>query len=134
MIEVFFGWIVKKIGEIAFGKMIGDTLEEKFPKLFKSKKKEYKNKLKKSYQRRIDEAKTKLEAGKNETAKKEYETILRDLNSETEKIDPHLFFRVYKNLGVCKLNLGNPDKAAELYPRKERWGSIFSVSEFKSLN
>ena len=80
-------------------------------------KKEYQTKLEKSYQRRIDEAKTKLDAGKNETAKKEYETVLRDLNSETEKIDPHLSFRVYNNLGVCELNLGNPDKAAEFFEK-----------------
>lgn len=142
MMEAIFGWIIKKIGETAFGKMIGDALEEKFPKLFKSKtkeleqkidsstsrviehlelvdevKKEYKTNLEKSYQRRIDEAKTKLDTGKNETAKKEYEAILRDLNLETAKIDSHLYFRVHNNLGVCELNLGNIDRAAELFEK-----------------
>ncbi len=140
MMETIFGWIIKKIGETAFGKMIGDALEDKFPKLFKSKttelkqkidsststildhlestdevKKEYQTRWEKSYQRRIDEAKINLDTGKNETAKKEYETILRDLNSETGIIDPHLRFRVHNNLGVCELNLGNIDKAAELF-------------------
>jgi len=80
-------------------------------------KKEYQTKTERNFQRRIDEAKTKLDAEKNETAKKEYEIILRDLNSETGKIDPYLFFRTYNNLGVCELNLGNPDKAAELFKR-----------------
>ncbi|MDP3244959.1 MAG: tetratricopeptide repeat protein, partial [bacterium] len=59
----------------------------------------------------------KLDAGKNEASKSEYEIILRELNSETEKIDPHLFFRVYNNLGVCELNFGNPDRAAELFEK-----------------
>lgn len=80
-------------------------------------KKEYKTNLEKSYQRRIDEAKTKLDAGKNETAKKEYETILRDLDLETQKIDPHLFFRVHNNLGVSELNLGNIEQATELFEK-----------------
>lgn len=142
MIESIFTWIITKIGETAFGKVVVDALEKKFPKLFKSKtkeieqkidsstsrviehlesiddvKKEYRTKTEKNFQRRIDETKTKLDAGKNETARKEYEIILKDLNLETEKIDSHLYFRAYNNLGVCELNLGNPDKAAELFEK-----------------
>ncbi len=142
MVEAIFGWIIKKAGENAFGKVISDTLEEKFPNLFKNKtkelekkfdlshsrvinhlesvdeiKKEYKNKLEKNYQCRIDEAKVKLDAGKNETAKKEYEIILRDLNLETEEIDLHLFFRTYNNLGVSELNIGNLERAAKFFEK-----------------
>lgn len=80
-------------------------------------KKEYKTKLEQSYQKRIDQAKEKLDQGKNETAKKEYEVIFNELKSETEKIDPHIHFRVFNNLGVCELNLGNPDRAAELFEK-----------------
>ncbi|MDD2732275.1 MAG: tetratricopeptide repeat protein [Candidatus Pacebacteria bacterium] len=79
--------------------------------------KEYKTKREQEYQRRIDQAKEKLDQGKYETAKKEYELILGDLNLNTEKIDPHINFRVFNNLGVCELNLGNPDKAAELFDK-----------------
>lgn len=79
--------------------------------------KEYRTKFEQSYQRRIDQAKQKLDQERNETAKKEYELILNDLNQETEKIDPHIRFRVFNNLGVCELNLGNLDRAAELFEK-----------------
>jgi len=140
--EIIFAWIIKKVGETAFGKMVSDALEETFPNLFKSKtkeirqridsstsmiisrlesvddiKREYRTRTEKSFQRCIDEAKSKLDIGKNERAKKEYEILLKDLNAETEEIDPHLFFRVYNNLGVCELNLGNLDKAAKLFEK-----------------
>jgi tetratricopeptide (TPR) repeat protein/predicted nucleic acid-binding protein len=80
-------------------------------------KKEYRSKLEQSYQRRIDQAKQKLDQEKYQTAKSEYELILSDLNSETEKIDPHIYFRVYNNLGVAENNLQNNDRAAELFQK-----------------
>lgn len=80
-------------------------------------KREYKTKLERGYQRRIDQAKQKLDQGKHETVKKEYEVILNELNFETEKIDSHIHFRVFNNLGVCELNLGNFDKAAEFFEK-----------------
>ncbi|MFA6306178.1 MAG: tetratricopeptide repeat protein, partial [Candidatus Gracilibacteria bacterium] len=98
--------IEKQIGGIAERLDIADDM-----------KKEYRTKLEQGYQRRIDQARQKLDQEKNETAKKEYELILNDLSSETEKIDPHIYFRVFNNLGVCELNLGNPEKAAELFEK-----------------
>lgn len=80
-------------------------------------KKKYRTKLEQSYQRRIDGARIKIDDGKNEAAKKEDETILRDLNSESEKIDPHLFFRVHNNLGACELNLGNIEEAVKFFEK-----------------
>ncbi len=80
-------------------------------------KRKYRTKLEQNYQRRIDEARIKIDDEKNEAAKKEYETILRDLNSESEKIDPHLFFRVHNNLGACELNLGNTREAAKFFEK-----------------
>lgn len=80
-------------------------------------KKEYRTKLEQTYQRRIDQAKQKLDQEKYETAKKEYDLILNDLSAETEKIDPHIYFRVYNNLGVSELNLGHLEKAAELFEK-----------------
>ena len=80
-------------------------------------KKEYKTKIEQKYQKRIDEAKEKLDKNKNESAKKDYEVILADLNSETEEIDPHIHFRVYNNLGVCEHNLDNHTKAAEFFEK-----------------
>lgn len=80
-------------------------------------KKEYKTKIEKDYQRRIENAKTTGDAGQNEAAKNEYELILRDLLLETEKIDPHLLFRVYNNLGVCEMNLGDLIKAGEYFEK-----------------
>jgi tetratricopeptide (TPR) repeat protein len=77
-------------------------------------KKEYRSKLEQRFQRRIDQAKQKLDQERYETAKKEYELILDDLGAETEKIDPHIYFRVYNNLGVCENHLHNNDRAAEL--------------------
>ena len=80
-------------------------------------KKEYRSKLEQSYQRRIDQAKQKLDQEKYETAKKEYDLILTDLLTVTEKIDPHIYFRVYNNLGVAENNLQNNDRAAELFQK-----------------
>ncbi len=80
-------------------------------------KQEFRTKLEKRYQQRIDKAKESLDGGKNETARKEYESILSELNSETEKIDPHIYFRAYNNLGVSEQNLGNQAKAAELFEK-----------------
>ncbi len=80
-------------------------------------KKEYRTKLEQSYQRRIDQAKQKLDQGKYETAKKEYELILSDLNLETEKIDSHIYFRALNDLGVCEFNLGDPETAAESFEK-----------------
>lgn len=79
--------------------------------------KEYRTRLEKNYQRKIDQSKQKIDGGKYETAKKEYEKILEELELETEKIDPHIYFRVYNNLGVCEFNLGNHNKAAELFDK-----------------
>lgn len=80
-------------------------------------KKEYRTQLEQSYQRRIDQAKQKLDQEKYETAKKEYDLILTDLLTVTEKIDPHIYFRVYNNLGVAENNLQNNDRAAELFQK-----------------
>lgn len=80
-------------------------------------KKEYRTQLEQSYQRRIDQAKQKLDQEKYETAKKEYDLILADLLTVTEKIDPHIYFRVYNNLGVAENNLQNNDRAAELFQK-----------------
>jgi tetratricopeptide (TPR) repeat protein len=80
-------------------------------------KKEYHTKLERSYQRRIDQAKEKLDQEKYETAKREYDLILGDLTAETEKIDPHIYFRVYNNLGIAEHNLQNNEKAIELFEK-----------------
>ncbi len=80
-------------------------------------KREYKTKIEKDYQRRIENAKKTVDAGKNEAAKKEYELILQDLLLETEKVDSHLLFRVYNNLGVCEMNLGNLTQAGEFFEK-----------------
>ncbi len=80
-------------------------------------KKEYRSKLEQSYQRRIDQAKQNLDQEKNKTAKNEYDLILTDLLMETEKIDPHIYFRVYNNLGVAENNLQNNTRAAELFQK-----------------
>lgn len=80
-------------------------------------KKEYRTQLEQSYQRRIDQAKQKLDQEKYETAKREYDLILADLLTLTEKIDPHIYFRVYNNLGVAENNLQNNDRAAELFQK-----------------
>ncbi|MHB0865762.1 MAG: tetratricopeptide repeat protein [Minisyncoccota bacterium] len=80
-------------------------------------KKEYRSKLEQSYQRRIDQAKQRLDQEKYETAKNEYDLILADLLTVTEKIDPHIYFRVYNNLGVAENNLQNNNRAAELFQK-----------------
>lgn len=80
-------------------------------------KKEYRSKLEQGYQRRIDQAKQKLDQGKYDTAKREYDLILNDLSTETVKIDPHIYFRVFNNLGVCENNLQNNNRAAELFEK-----------------
>lgn len=58
-------------------------------------KKVYKTQTEQNYQRKIDQAKDKMGQLKFETAKKEYELILIDLNSENIAIDPHIYFRTY---------------------------------------
>lgn len=80
-------------------------------------KKTYRTKTEQNYQRKIDAAKEKLDQGKHTSAKKDYEAILSDLLLETEEIDPHIYFRVYNNLGVCEMNLNNHTRAAELYEK-----------------
>lgn len=47
----FFLWILEKVGDTAFGKVVANALEERFPKLFKSKTKE----LVELYESRIEE-------------------------------------------------------------------------------
>jgi len=47
--ETILLWIVTKIGETAFGKLVGNQLEKRFPKIFKSKTKE----IVKTYESRI---------------------------------------------------------------------------------
>lgn len=54
--KLFFIWIITKIGETAFGKLIIDVLEEKFPNLFKNRTKE----IVEIYERRIDEKNEKI--------------------------------------------------------------------------
>lgn len=80
-------------------------------------KKEYRTKKENDYQIRIDRAKESLDKGRYETAKKEYEIILNELNLETEEIDPHIRFRVFNNLGVCELNLNNQIEAANFFEK-----------------
>jgi tetratricopeptide (TPR) repeat protein len=80
-------------------------------------KKVYNTKIEQNYQRKIDQAKDKMSQSKYETAKKEYELILNDLNSETIAIDPHIYFRTYNNLGVCELNLGNTQTAIDFFEK-----------------
>lgn len=80
-------------------------------------KREYKTKLEKRYQKKIDDIKKIGDEGKNETAKKEYLQILSELLEESEEIDSHLLFRVYNNLGVCEMNLGNEKEAIILFKK-----------------
>lgn len=47
----FFLWVIQKVGETAFGKVITDALEEKFPNIFKNKTKE----IVELYENRIEE-------------------------------------------------------------------------------
>lgn len=77
----------------------------------------YKTQTEQNYQRKIDQAKDRMGQTKFETAKKEYELILSDLNSETTPIDPHIYFRTYNNLGVCELHLGNTQNAIEFFEK-----------------
>jgi len=81
----------------------------------KEEKKSYLSKLKQVYKRRIDNAKKAFDDGKWVSAKKEHELILKDIEAETESIDPHLRFRVFHNLGVSEMNLNNYARAAELF-------------------
>jgi tetratricopeptide (TPR) repeat protein len=78
--------------------------------------KRFRTNLEQRYQKRIDEAKKKMDLQLGE-AKKEYEQIVADLASETESIDPHIRFRAFNNLGSCELNLGNTSKAADLFEK-----------------
>jgi len=80
-------------------------------------KKEYKSKIENRYQARINQVKQELNQEKFERAKKEYDRILTDLLTETEIIDPHIFFRVFHNLGVAEYNLQNIDKAIEFFQK-----------------
>ena len=79
--------------------------------------KTYITKIEQDYKRRIDNAKKSLDSGKNETAKKEYELILSDIEAQQDTIDPHLWFMVYNNLGLSELNLNNYDRAANLFEK-----------------
>lgn len=79
--------------------------------------KTYTNQLEQEYKRRIDEAKKPLDQEKWQTAKDEYQVILRDIEAQVAPIDPHLRFRVYNNLGVSELNLNNHEQAAELFEK-----------------
>lgn len=80
-------------------------------------KKDFQTKIETAYQRRIDQAKEKLDKNQYESSKKEYELILKDLDLETQTIDPHIRFRVYNNLGVCENALGNDTRAADLFEK-----------------
>lgn len=79
--------------------------------------KKYKTDLEQKYSRKIDDARTILNNRNYPEAKREYESILRDLKNETVVIDKHLFFRTYNNLGVAEENLGNQDVAADLFEK-----------------
>ncbi len=80
-------------------------------------KKEYTSKTEKRFQQRIDEAKKLLDEHKYVSAKKEYEKIKQEIEAETDTIDPHLYFRVYNNLGVAEQALGNESGAAALFEK-----------------
>lgn len=101
-----------------FTNLIQDDLEKLITDLSRNTedtaevKKKYKTKIEQQYTKRIENARRLLDEGKFETAKKHYEEILVDLKAEEEQIDPHLFFRVYNNLGVSELNLKNYPAAA----------------------
>jgi tetratricopeptide (TPR) repeat protein/predicted nucleic acid-binding protein len=86
-----------------------DTVEEVKTK--------YRTAKENQYQRRIDQSREKIAQHKYETAKREYELIIADLESETDEIDPHIRFRAYNNLGVCEVNLNNHPRAAELFEK-----------------
>lgn len=79
--------------------------------------KKYKTDREQQYSRKIDDARTVLNSGNYPEAKREYESILRDLQRETMEIDKHLFFRTYNNLGVAEENLGKFEVAAGLYQK-----------------
>lgn len=79
--------------------------------------KRYRSKNELKYKKRIDDARDILNAGKYETAKKDYLAIIKELEEETEPINRFLFFRAYNNLGNCEMNLGHYDKAAELFEK-----------------
>jgi len=55
--ESIFIWIITKIGETAFGRLVGDALETIFPKIFKSKTKEIVG----IYEHRIEEKNKKIQ-------------------------------------------------------------------------
>jgi len=83
----------------------------------KDMKEEYSLKLGKKYNQHIDRAKELLDKQKWKSAKEEYEAIIKELEEETEKINPHLKFRAYNNLALCEFNLYNNSRAIEFFEK-----------------
>lgn len=77
--------------------------------------KEYQTRIELGFQKRIDDARDELNAGKLESSKRSYLQILAELLPVKEEVDPHLLFRTYNNLGNCELKLHNDEKAAECF-------------------
>lgn len=80
-------------------------------------KRQYAAKTERVYARRIDEAKKLLDNHRYISAKKEYEIIKRDIEAETDKVDPHLYFRTYNNLGVAEQAIGNTASAITFFEK-----------------